>query len=193
MTTKNPKVTLKSLQAEVNISREELKDAKEELNDIKKELKYCKEEIKYLKEEGTAKNPDRNSRQKGSSEKELKCKICDNSFSSRRSLKMHVLANHPRRIKCKFCDEMFDKNCDLELHIKRNHESTEQFECNQCEKRFVLKWRLSKHQEIHASPSVKKCHYFNNKKVCPFEDLGCMFEHTFSGTCKYGKKCTQKL
>jgi uncharacterized C2H2 Zn-finger protein len=191
--TKGTKVTLKSLQAEVNIFKEELKVTKDELNDVKKELKEVKDEIKLLKEEGSMKNPEMISRKKRSSESELKCKICDNAFGSRKSLKMHVVANHVQKIKCKSCEEIFAKNSDLELHAKRNHESIEQFGCEQCDKTFVLKWRLRKHQEIHARHFLKKCHYFNNRKYCPFEDIGCMFEHTLSGPCKYGKKCTKPL
>ena len=79
------------------------------------------------------------------------------------------------------------------MTVKEKHVSSEKFQCGKCHKTFVLKWRLSKHQEIHDNLSVKKCHYFNNKKFCPFEEIGCMFEHALSGNCKHEEKCTKSL
>jgi DNA-directed RNA polymerase subunit RPC12/RpoP len=81
----------------------------------------------------------------------------------------------------------------LEIHIQTYHDTARDFECDRCGKKFILKWRLKKHQRSHENQSNKKCHYFNNKKVCPFENLGCMFDHVPSGICKYGKVCSNKL
>ena len=41
--------------------------------------------------------------------------------------------------------------------------------------------------------NLKKCHYFNNKKTCPFEQIGCMFDHTPEGECQNGEVCKIKL
>ena len=186
MAAKTAKVTLKSLHSEVNI-------LKEDLEYVKKELKEAKEELKGIKELKDITNTEINSEKKDSSDQMFNCKQCDKSFDVRNRLKNHVQENHPQKIKCKSCKETFDKTCDLEVHIKRYHEPIGKYECNQCDKRFVLKWRLSKHQENHDSQKAKKCHYFNNNKICPFEDLGCMFQHSFSSMCKYGKNCLKKL
>jgi hypothetical protein len=56
-----------------------------------------------------------------------------------------------------------------------------------------LKWRLSKHQQTHSIKTTKKCHYFNNGKACPYEDIGCMFAHEQSDICKFGKLCRNNL
>ena len=98
---------------------------------------------------------------------------------------MHLKSEHAQVVKCKSCEESFERNCDLEEHIAEKHEITGNYSCDKCEKVFVLKWRRNKHREGHDKPS-KKCHYFNNKKTCPFEKLGCMYEHTYSGPCTYG-------
>ena len=90
------------------------------------------------------------------------------------------------------CEELFDRNCDMENHIRNIHESFETYDCDKCEKTFVLEWRLKKHREGHDR-ILKKCHYFNNQKSCPYENVGCMFDHAFSGSCRYGKKCTNKM
>jgi hypothetical protein len=46
--------------------------------------------------------------------------------------------------------------------------------------------------EIHDR-LLKGCHYFNNNKKCPYESIGCMFSHQFSGLCKYEKFCKNEL
>ena len=57
---------------------------------------------------------------------------------------------------------------------------------------FFLEWRLKKHEKMHQT-TVKKCHFYNNNKVCPYEKLGCMYEHRKSQKCKYGQKCNRSL
>ena len=100
---------------------------------------------------------------------------------------------HPRKIICKLCDETFKENCDLEEHINLHHGSTEKFDCKDCGKTFVLKWRLQKHEENHINSNIKKCHYFNNNKDCPYEKIGCMFAHSPSEMCIHGKSCKNLL
>ena len=129
---------------------------------------------------------------KDNSENTFKCKFCDKSFQSRKTVAVHMKEYHPPTIKCKTCDDIFEKYSDLELHIQIIHESKGKYECDECNRVFVLKWRLNKHKESHNKVS-KKCHYFNNMKICPFDNIGCMFEHVLAGKCKYGKKCSKKL
>ena len=189
MTAKNSKVTLKTLQAEVNLLREELRDTKKELIEVKEELDSAKTEIKYLKAHGFAENGEKS----GKSVDLINCKACENSFSSKKNLKIHSLETHKQPIKCKSCEETFDKNCDFEVHIQINHRSQETFKCEECGKNFVLKWRMLKHQDIHNNQPLKKCHFFNNQKSCPYEDIGCKFEHSVSEICSFGNKCTNNL
>ena len=184
MSSKNAKMTLKSLQNEVN---EKISILTEELNNVKKELTDVKEELEICKS-GTVNNYN----QKDKSEKLLSCNECDMAFKAKKDLKEHLQACHVRKVKCKICDESFDKNCHLEEHIKENHEADKMYECDKCEKTFILKWRMKKHREGHDMV-LKKCHYFNNNKICPFEKIGCMFDHTRSGPCKYGSKCKVAL
>ena len=82
----------------------------------------------------------------------------------------------------------------MEEHILAIHDSMEKFNCEKCGKGFALQWRLKKHQNIHTDKKRQKCHYYNNnKKECPYEKIGCMFEHSFSENCKYGINCNKKL
>ena len=189
MTTEKSKLTLKSLLVKINGLQEELKDIKDELKDVKEELETFRQKGKEILKEVK----DKCKEKEESFVEILKCKQCDNSFNSKKKLKKHIVETHVQKSKCKTCEEMFDKNCELEVHIKENHTEIEHFDCDQCDLKFILKWRLKKHQEMHTQSITAKCHYFNNKKKCPFEALGCMFEHTYSSMCKFGESCNREL
>ena len=96
-------------------------------------------------------------------------------------------------IKCKICHEYFDKNVELENHITMDHTSKKDHQCTKCEKSFHLKWRLEKHKMMHESEKYIHCHYFNNDKKCPFEEVGCKFIHKKTNICKYGENCNRHL
>ena len=59
--------------------------------------------------------------------------------------------------------------------------------------KFFLNWRLKKHEALHTSQITRNCHYFNNNKRCPFDDLGCMFAHRESDICKFDQVCSKSL
>ena len=189
MTAEKSKLTLKSLMLKVNELKVEIKDVKEELADVKEELKDVKAELDNLKNKDLLEG----CREKCRGEEVFKCKRCDFLFNSKKSLKLHMRETHTPKFECKFCEEIIGKNCELELHLKERHDEIEMFNCNKCEKKFVLKWRLTKHQEIHYNPLVIKCHYFNNNKCCPFEEIGCMFEHAFSSVRANLVKVAQEI
>ena len=78
------------------------------------------------------------------------------------------------------------------MHLKI-HNTEKEFKCDICDKAFHMKWRLSKHMNLHEIMNLKYCHYFNNKKFCHFEELGCMFRHEHAPVCKSGKLCKAKM
>ena len=82
------------------------------------------------------------------------------------------------------------RSSDFEVHVKNAQES---YKCEECGKSFMVKWRLRKHMSIHSWTFIPTCHYYNNKKTCPFEALGCMFVHKLAEWCRYGKICRKKL
>lgn len=191
MSSKTPKVTLKTLQIEMDILRNEIKSVRSELKEVKEELDEVKNEKINEKVSDQIKETER-----VNSAEDLKhkiCKICRKNFESKRKLLKHVKEEHPKTIACKSCEEIFHKNSDLEVHIEAEHKQMETYDCDRCDKKFVLIWRLRKHKESHTNMNMKKCHYFNNKKVCPYEKIGCMFDHSTSEICIFGGKCTNKL
>ena len=52
------------------------------------------------------------------------------------------------------------------------------FQRDLCDKSFLLQWRLRKHKKGHEQKNVKFCHFFNNNKICKFEEISrCIFRH----------------
>ena len=49
------------------------------------------------------------------------------------------------------------------------------------------------HIRIHSNKPPRHCHYFNNGKICPFEELGCKFLHVLSTKCKFDKLCHKTM
>ena len=45
--------------------------------------------------------------------------------------------------------------------------------------------------EIHTG-KVKYCHYYNNGKACPYEEIGCKFLHMESQMCPF-KPCKNSM
>jgi len=135
---------------------------------------------------------------KNISEESFRCCKCDAEFKTKGKLKKHYRISHSfveiKDKHCKYCDKRFQENYELEVHMK-SHSEAETYRCDQCDKTFVLKWRQKQHVKGHESRQESKvfCHYFNNRKVCPFEELGCMFLHSDSPECKFNKKCKKKL
>ena len=152
------------------------------------------EKIKHLNrllEDGNSK---RNQIDDNRSLQNFRCKICDKNNKSKAELKKHVQEKHSKVYQCKNCKSSFVKSIDLERHVKTSHLDTTQHECSECGKTFVVEWRLKKHQQIHEeNANIRFCHYFNNKKECPYESMGCMFIHRKSMECKYGRSCFAKL
>ena len=178
------KVTVKSLSEEVCNLKEQVK----ELPILKKEISELKDLVRDLLNSKNGDTPNEETEAE-----RIDCRKCDEKGLSKRSLKRHLSSKHALKIKCTICDEIFSKNYDLEVHIKSKHEPRELHKCDYCEKEFVLKWRLLKHQNNHNDATLRKCHYFNNDLTCPFDEMGCMFSHEVADMCRFAEKCTTNL
>ena len=76
--------------------------------------------------------------------------------------------------------------------MQDEHGTKKQHMCKDCGKAFYFKWRLSMHMKMHTSESkdnIRKCHFFNNQKQCPFELIGCKFRHEESVKCIFKDQC----
>ena len=43
--------------------------------------------------------------------------------------------------------------------------------------------------DLHKNPKAKRCYFFNNEKLCPFQDVGCKFLHETSEKCYFQNSC----
>ena len=64
--------------------------------------------------------------------------------------------------------------------------------CGDCDKVFDFEVVLEKHIEAVHEHCKLFCHYYNNDKVCPFNEQ-CIYLHEDSGMCKFGKGCERVL
>ena len=111
------------------------------------------------------------------------------SFSSKLYLTKHIRDDHNEYKKCKECETEFNLPIELEEHIVNEHSGMKNHKCDMCDMQFVFKWRLQKHIEDHQKAVIKTCHFFNNKKDCPYSKSGCKFLHEIALNCKYAEKC----
>ena len=113
-----------------------------------------------------------------------------NTKSKKSNTKIDQTFQNSKSTKCSQCEETFSRNCDLENHFEV-HQIDKEHTCNVCGKQFFLQWRLRKHMQMHTE-NAPFCHFYNNGKLCPFQEIGCMFRHENSGPCKR-RLCTRKL
>ena len=110
----------------------ELENALEACNNakdkMKDQLKVLEHKIETLQKTKDLPNSKNGTNEETTTERP-KCKKCDETFPSLKSLKRHVSSNHAPRIECKDCDKIFSKNHDLEVHIKTEHEPRELLKC----------------------------------------------------------------
>ena len=127
--------------------------------------------------------------QKKSDHSNYKCRQCEAKFTTEVCLKSHINHKHSTQYHCEICRNEFEGNVTLEQHMITIHKAEKKFKCDKCETAFVVEWRLRKHKKIHLKTNIRKCHYYNNMKECPFSTLGCKFLHEKSSFCKYNENC----
>ena len=118
---------------------------------------------------------------------QFSCKCCHESFNSKQQLSNHIKGDHPKYYQCKECDHRFKQSSELELHLITEHSVKKKYSCDVCKSEFVFKWRLQKHIKNHNAAVIKTCHFFNNKKTCPFSKIGCTILHQRADKCKFSE------
>ena len=82
-----------------------------------------------------------------------------------------------KMIAFQICDLVFKIKNQLKKHNKKDHEAGEGEKlCNYCDTKFN-----------------ENCHYFKNQKSCPYEELGCMFQHEDSPMFRFQEKCLKDM
>ena len=167
----------------------EMETSEKDLEKVEKRLIETNEKVKILAQ--NLQNLDIKCKEK-SEVLVFECEKCDANFQSKKKLKDHFQKNHFGENKCNECGEAFKEHWEIEQHLKE-HGKKKEFVCGKCEKTFYTKWRKEKHLEIHSTEMTKFCHYFNNCKVCPYEEFGCKFTHEESDECRFQGRCRNRL
>ena len=84
---------------------------------------------------------------------------------------------HHQLVNCDVCSKRFKNKSDLEKHIKMKHEEYPTYKCDICSKQLITNWRLEKHTKMQLKNNLKLCRHYSNNKHCPFDELGCKFQH----------------
>ena len=117
----------------------------------------------------------------------LKCNKCEQSFNSQPELNKHIQRDHKldgNQFQCNVCNINFSDKDKLQLHLKSHN----QYSCDHCDKKLKYEHLKTKHTTATHKNVKLYCHYFNNKKNCPFADQ-CIFLHEDSDYCKYRNVC----
>jgi uncharacterized Zn-finger protein len=87
---------------------------------------------------------------RGQKESEIKCIMCQKTFSSYKGMKQHMGKKHKLKVKQSKCDqcqkEFVDKHA-LKLHVRQVHEQSTRAICPNCNKVFYNKYTMAKHME----------------------------------------------
>ena len=75
----------------------------------------------------------------------------------------------------------------MRAHIKEHSKK----QCERCTKTFKYEEIKKKHMQITHENAKIFCNFFNNEKICPYDEE-CVFLHLDSSLCKYGKLCERK-
>ena len=95
--------------------------------------------------------------------RKIKCKMCDEIFSSVRDLNLHHKQDHGV-VKCLKCDKYFSTQSSLDKHSYSHGEL--KYNCKLCGKCFPFQSRLDQHMMVHI----------NNKLSCPKKSCDRQFK-----------------
>ena len=120
----------------------------------------------------------------------FRCNKCKQSFETLKDFKKHKNEHQIKHdvFECSKCDKTFDEEWKLNAHMKLHNK----YQCDQCSKNFKDEELMRKHVKITHENLKLYCHYFNNKKKCPYNEE-CVFLHEEANQCKYGNLCERML
>ncbi|KAM3955179.1 uncharacterized protein ACR2FA_010963 [Aphomia sociella] len=84
------------------------------------------------------------------------CQLCEISYNSKKSLKMHVALKHKSFI-CEICDSKFKSKPLLKKHMATEHNDFKPYECRYCLKTFRAETSLADHVNTHTNLNTYQC------------------------------------
>ncbi|XP_045115885.1 zinc finger protein 12-like isoform X3 [Portunus trituberculatus] len=103
---------------------------------------------------GRASRTGKNDMEEGSSgrrrERKFWCQLCDKTFKSKQSLRVHTLCHSSvRNYECPEYGKKFSQKCHLTAHTL-THSGVKNYECEECGERFITSFNLNRHALSHS-------------------------------------------
>jgi hypothetical protein len=170
--------TKKVLETENSSLKTENSSLIDELNDWKTKYETLSNQYQTLKSKCDLEKAKKNT--------DLRCNTCKKDFESFKDLKKHKSEHETQNeiFTCSLCERTFNEDWKMNAHMKMH----KNYNCDQCGKNFKYLELLNKHIKISHENIKIYCHYFNNQKICPFDEK-CIFLHQEAKICKYGMLC----
>jgi hypothetical protein len=113
---------------------------------------------------------------------------CDKTFENRKDFKTHKSMHRSNKeiFYCDKCEKHFNEEWKMRAH--RNGHNENENKCNLCSKAFRSAETKEKYVKICHENVKLYCYYFNNKKICPYDEE-CVLFHIESPACRYGALC----
>lgn len=89
----------------------------------------------------------------------IKCKKCEETFSSKEEAKVHLALVHTsddKPFSCSSCTKSFKNRYQLVLHT-RTHTGEKPFQCSICKRSFSMSSNLQKHLDTHSLDKTYRC------------------------------------
>ncbi|KAL2085353.1 hypothetical protein ACEWY4_018673 [Coilia grayii] len=113
--------------------------------------------------------------------------VCDQSFNTRRNLKLHQQIHTAQRpYPCSVCGKSFSRKQNLNTH-QRAHTGDKPCHCTQCGKSFLQAEHLKQHQRIHTGEKPYHCTQCGKS----FSQVGTLKQHQRIHTGEKPYHCTQ--
>ncbi|CAG0913466.1 unnamed protein product [Notodromas monacha] len=125
----------------------------------------------------------------------MKCAICKFKVDGKSLFHLHALQAHygEKAYGCEFCEKTFPSYRSLRDHLNVAHTKTAEFECKDCDAKFLTRVQYQRHRELHQP--------LQGRKLCSdcgitlpsagYRDhLVLVHNHPAKRECKY---CGQKL
>lgn len=77
------------------------------------------------------------------------CKICNKSFGTKVTLKIHSFCHNDRNIQCDLCGKKSKSKKALKKHMV-SHSGIRNFQCKMCHQSFYTNHNLNAHERIHT-------------------------------------------